>query len=95
MTTPSGRCTVSRYTGLFDKDNLAFSSHTPFGPVIGDTAERAPRRYHELTARKVLSTKVQTWPHVLLANGRIICKDRAGNVQCHILTHQQRDTRGP
>lgn len=46
-----------------------------------ETAERSPSRYTELAATRVFS-RTDAWPHVVLANGRVICRDRNGDVRC-------------
>ncbi|MEO8498516.1 MAG: PQQ-binding-like beta-propeller repeat protein, partial [Planctomycetota bacterium] len=46
-----------------------------------ETAKRSPRQYTQLAAETVLS-KTEAWPHVVLANGRLLCRDRSGSVHC-------------
>jgi outer membrane protein assembly factor BamB len=46
-----------------------------------ETAMRSPKKYVQLAAENVLS-KTDAWPHVVLANGRLICRDRYGSVRC-------------
>lgn len=46
-----------------------------------ETAARSPEKYTQLAAESVLS-KTDAWPHVVLSNGRLICRDRKGNVRC-------------
>jgi outer membrane protein assembly factor BamB len=46
-----------------------------------ETAARSPRKYTQVDAGSVLS-RTDAWPHVVLANGRLICRDRSGNVRC-------------
>lgn len=49
--------------------------------ALVDTADRSPTAYNELTSiDNVFSTDV--WPHVALADGRLFCKDRDGNLAC-------------
>jgi hypothetical protein len=44
-------------------------------------AERSPNEFKLLAEnRRVLSDLA--WPHVVLAHGRLYCKDRAGNLVC-------------
>ena len=50
-----------------------------------ETANRSPKKYVQLAAENVLS-KTDAWPHVVLANGRLICRDRNGNVRCMALS---------
>ncbi len=46
-----------------------------------DSAKRSPKEYKELAAKTVLS-KTDAWPHVVLAGGRLYCRDRDGNIRC-------------
>lgn len=46
-----------------------------------ETAQRSPKRLQELKSRAVLSA-TDAWPHVAFSQGRIICRDRQGNVRC-------------
>ncbi len=49
--------------------------------VLVESAERSPREYKELARLdRVFSTDV--WPHVVLADGKLFCKDRLGNLKC-------------
>ncbi|MCP4783619.1 MAG: PQQ-binding-like beta-propeller repeat protein [Fuerstiella sp.] len=52
-----------------------------------ETVKRSPQQYTELAARTVFS-KTDAWPHVVLANGRLICRDRDGDVRCLAVTNQ-------
>ncbi len=45
------------------------------------TARRSPKAYTELTARERIF-KASAWPHVALADGRVYCRDREGNLAC-------------
>lgn len=48
--------------------------------VLAESAERSPAAFRELAALEdVFSTDV--WPHVVLAEGRLLCKDRLGNLK--------------
>jgi len=49
--------------------------------MLAETAERSPEKYTELAARRKLF-RTDAWPHVVLANGRLFLKDRAGNLTC-------------
>ncbi len=40
-----------------------------------------PQRHREL-ARLQFDSPADVWPHVVLANGRLICKDRTGHIVC-------------
>lgn len=49
--------------------------------VLVESAERSPHEYHELAKLdRVFSSDV--WPHVALSNGKLLCKDRLGNMKC-------------
>jgi hypothetical protein len=46
-----------------------------------DTAVNSPGKYRELAIRtRMLSSDV--WPHVVLSNGLVYCKDRKGELKC-------------
>ena len=49
--------------------------------LLVETAKRSPSKYTELATQNVLS-KTDAWPHVVLAGGRLLCRDRNGNVRC-------------
>ena len=49
--------------------------------VIAESAERSPAEYRELARRDGLCERNAGWPHVLLAGGRIFCKDKNGKIQ--------------
>jgi outer membrane protein assembly factor BamB len=46
-----------------------------------ETAKRSAKEYTQLAAKSVLS-ETDAWPHVVLSNGRLICRDRSGSVRC-------------
>jgi outer membrane protein assembly factor BamB len=49
--------------------------------ALAETARRSPTAYRELArVDNVFSDDV--WPHVVLANRRLYCKDRIGNLKC-------------
>lgn len=50
-----------------------------------ETAKRSPHEFTQLETSRVFS-KTDAWPHVVLANGRVICRDRGGAVQCFSTT---------
>ena len=52
--------------------------------ALVETADRSPRAYKELSLRAEIGSS-QTWPHVVLANGRLYAKDRDGNLFCFAL----------
>jgi hypothetical protein len=49
--------------------------------VLAETASRSPTKYVELASRKGLLRK-DAWPHVVLSDGKLLCKDRDGNLVC-------------
>jgi hypothetical protein len=63
-----------RLIAFFKKGHLA----------LAETAKRSPDKYTEL-ARIGPFFDVDVWPHVVLANGRLICKDREGNLKCFVV----------
>jgi outer membrane protein assembly factor BamB len=52
--------------------------------VLAETADRSPKKYTEL-GRKAGIFKTDVWPHIVLADKRLFCKDRAGNMKCFSL----------
>jgi len=52
--------------------------------ALVETADRSPKKYTEL-ARKEGIMQTDVWPHIVLAGGRLYCKDRAGNLKCFVL----------
>jgi outer membrane protein assembly factor BamB len=49
--------------------------------TLFDQARRSPEEYRELSAHQLLG-ETEAWPHVVLSEGRIFARDRAGNVVC-------------
>lgn len=49
--------------------------------LLAETAKRSPERYTELARLRRLGD-TDAWPHVVLANGRLYCRDRAGRLTC-------------
>jgi outer membrane protein assembly factor BamB len=49
--------------------------------ILAETAARSQEGYTEL-ARRRLDFPSECWPHVVLANGRLYCKDRDGTLKC-------------
>ena len=47
--------------------------------VLVEGAKRSPNAYKELAVKDKLF-KSESWPHVVLAGGRIFCRDREGNL---------------
>ncbi len=52
--------------------------------ILCETAVRSPKQYTELARRKV-DFRRDVWPHVVLADQRLYCKDRDGNIRCFTL----------
>ena len=48
--------------------------------ILAETMKRSPSRYKEVSRKSVFRSLA--WPHVVLANGKLICKDRTGNIRC-------------
>lgn len=46
-----------------------------------ESAQASPNEYKELAFRPGIG-KAEAWPHVVLAGGRLYCKDRAGHLTC-------------
>ncbi len=53
--------------------------------LLAETADRAPREPKILAQRDGLFGH-DVWPHVVLADGRLFCKDKQGNVKCFELS---------
>lgn len=49
--------------------------------VLVESALREPKAYKEL-ARKGRIFESDVWPHIVLSDGRLYCKDRDGNLKC-------------
>lgn len=49
--------------------------------TLVETARRSPDQYQEIAARTGIF-QTDAWPHVVLAAGRMYCKDREGNLIC-------------
>jgi outer membrane protein assembly factor BamB len=49
--------------------------------VLVESAVHSPRKYSELARRSALFEQ-DVWPHIVLSNGRLVCKDRTGRVKC-------------
>jgi len=51
--------------------------------ALVEGATRSPRRYRQLSAvERVLSRADTCYPHVALAGGKILCRDKAGRLAC-------------
>jgi outer membrane protein assembly factor BamB len=48
--------------------------------AVVEAADRSPAGYRELARRDGICRRNEAWPHVALADGRIYCKDRRGNI---------------
>jgi outer membrane protein assembly factor BamB len=46
-----------------------------------ETAKRSPKKYEELALRDGVFKEL-AWPHVVLADGRLLVRDRVGNLAC-------------
>jgi outer membrane protein assembly factor BamB len=55
--------------------------------ALVETADRSPETYTEL-AKTPAIFKADVWPHIVLSNGRLFCKDRDGNLKCFVLSKQ-------
>ncbi len=49
--------------------------------ALCESAVRSPQSYTELAVQKGIG-EAQSWPHVAIADGRIICRDRDGALMC-------------
>ena len=49
--------------------------------VLAETATRSPKQYTELARRRGIFES-DVWPHIVLSDGRLYCKDRNGNIKC-------------
>src|SRR5262245_9448289 len=49
--------------------------------ALVESAQRSPKSYTELAVKDRLF-KSQAWPHVVIAGGRVYCRDREGNLAC-------------
>jgi|SRR5262245_40653574 len=49
--------------------------------ALVETAKRSPKAYTELAVKERLF-KTHAWPHVVVAGGRVYCRDREGNLAC-------------
>ena len=45
-------------------------------------AKESPERFLELASLPGKMFRTDVWPHIVLSDGRLICKDRDGNVKC-------------
>lgn len=71
---PDGSCLVTA-----DGYVLAYGNGSL---VVADAAARSPQAYRERARRDGICGNNEAWPHVVLAGGRIYCKDKLGNLTC-------------
>ncbi len=55
--------------------------------VLAETAVRSPKKFTEL-ARHPKMFRSDVWPHIVLADGQLFCRDRDGNLKCFRLAKQ-------
>jgi hypothetical protein len=51
---------------------------------LAETADRSPERFTELAVTEDV-LPADAWPHVVLSRGRLLVKDRRGNLKCFLL----------
>lgn len=73
----AGSCILTK-----DERLIVWGRHGKLALV--EAAERSNGKYVELAARDNLSS-TDVWPHVVLASGRLFCKDRTGGLHCFLL----------
>jgi hypothetical protein len=61
--------------------------------ALVETADNSPRAYKELACRRGILNDM-AWPHVVLADGRVYCKDRGGRLRCFALSPEARAESG-
>lgn len=49
--------------------------------LLAETATRSPQKYTQLASEGALD-QTDAWPHVVLSNGRVFCRDRSGRLVC-------------
>lgn len=49
--------------------------------VLAETARRSPQHYTSLVRKRVFS-RSDVWPHIVLSDGRLFCRDRSGRLKC-------------
>jgi len=55
--------------------------------ALVETAKRSPKEYTELAVKDRLFA-THAWPHVVIAGGRVYCRDREGNLACFVVGHR-------
>lgn len=54
--------------------------------VLTETVDRSPNKYTELSRKKNIFQS-DVWPHIVLSDRRLYCKDRNGNLKCFELSN--------
>lgn len=49
--------------------------------LLVESDKTSPNKFKQLARQRIFS-RTDAWPHVVLANGRIFCRDRSGEVKC-------------
>ncbi len=70
----AGSCIVTA-----DGRVIVYGGHGKLGLIEG--AARSPKAFRELAVRDKLF-KAQVWPHLALADGHLLCRDKDGNLSC-------------
>jgi hypothetical protein len=65
---------------LFTKDQRLIALGSKGRLALIESAARSPAKYQELAAHERLF-RTDAWPHVVLADGHLYAKDRAGNLR--------------
>jgi outer membrane protein assembly factor BamB len=55
--------------------------------ALVESVKRSPKEYKELAVKDRMF-KTQAWPHVVIAGGRVYCRDREGNLTCFESAHK-------
>jgi outer membrane protein assembly factor BamB len=55
--------------------------------LLVESAGRSPNKYTELATRKRILGRSDAWPHIVLADNRLYCKDRNGSLRCFKIAH--------
>ena len=72
-----GSCVVTA-----DGRLVVYGGHGKLGLIEG--AAKSPKAFKELAVRDRMF-KAPAWPHVALADGRLLCRDKDGNLNCFTL----------
>jgi hypothetical protein len=57
--------------------------------ALVECVDRSPESYREL-ARLDNVFASDVWPHIVLAGGKLVCKDRLGNIKCFSILPRER-----